>query len=90
MQRCLSISPHLTQRFTATAWWHDRCSFPSWYPSPGHHARLRAAGPCRGAHCPPRGLLVCVQADAATLAGIRRQYGDFLYSKRDYDQAMEQ
>ncbi|KAL4429983.1 hypothetical protein ABPG77_004353, partial [Micractinium sp. CCAP 211/92] len=30
------------------------------------------------------------QADAATLAGIRRQYGDFLYSKRDYDQAMEQ
>lgn len=31
-----------------------------------------------------------LQADAATLAGIHRQYGDFLYSKRDYDQAMEQ
>jgi len=30
------------------------------------------------------------QADPATLAGIRRQYGDFLYAKRDYDQAMEQ
>ena len=30
------------------------------------------------------------QVDAATLAGIRRQYADFLYAKRDYDQAMEQ
>jgi hypothetical protein len=28
--------------------------------------------------------------DAATLAGIRRQYADFLYAKRDYEQAMEQ
>jgi len=28
--------------------------------------------------------------DGATLAGIRRQYGDFLYAKRDYDAAMEQ
>ncbi|PRW51086.1 vacuolar -sorting-associated 11-like protein isoform A [Chlorella sorokiniana] len=30
------------------------------------------------------------QVDGATLAGIRRQYGDFLYAKRDYDAAMEQ
>ena len=30
------------------------------------------------------------QVDAATLAGIRRQYADFLYAKRDYEQAMEQ
>ncbi|GAB4818399.1 hypothetical protein N2152v2_005445 [Parachlorella kessleri] len=30
------------------------------------------------------------QADAAVLAGVRRRFGDFLYSKRDYDQAMEQ
>ncbi|EFN56788.1 hypothetical protein CHLNCDRAFT_144280 [Chlorella variabilis] len=30
------------------------------------------------------------QVDAGTLAGIRRQYADFLYAKRDYDQAMEQ
>ncbi|KAI3427097.1 hypothetical protein D9Q98_007036 [Chlorella vulgaris] len=30
------------------------------------------------------------QVDAGTQAGIRRQYADFLYSKRDYDQAMEQ
>ena len=30
------------------------------------------------------------QVDGVTLAGIRRQYGDFLYAKRDYDAAMEQ
>jgi hypothetical protein len=34
--------------------------------------------------------LLLPQADAATLASIRRHYGDFLYAKRDYDQAMEQ
>lgn len=35
-------------------------------------------------------LYLCAQVDGATLAGIRRQYGDFLYAKRDYDAAMEQ
>ena len=35
-------------------------------------------------------ILGWLQADAAVLAGVRRRFGDFLYSKRDYDQAMEQ
>eukprot|EP00887_Chlorella_sp_A99_P001223 scaffold14.g1223.t1 len=29
-------------------------------------------------------------ADAATMAAVRRHYGDFLYAKRDYEPAMEQ
>ena len=29
-------------------------------------------------------------ADSETLSNVHRQYGDFLYSKRDYDQAVEQ
>ena len=33
---------------------------------------------------------VAVQADAATLAGVHRRFGDFLYAKRDYDAAMAQ
>lgn len=31
-----------------------------------------------------------LQVGGATLAGIHRHFGDFLYSKRDYDAAMEQ
>jgi hypothetical protein len=51
--------------------------------------------PCPALLCPPPlapapPATASPQVDAATLAGIRRQYADFLYAKRDYEQAMEQ
>ena len=49
-------------------------SLPAW-----HTPSLRPIPPpCRA------------QAEPRVLAGIHRQYGDFLYAKRDYDAAMEQ
>jgi hypothetical protein len=35
-------------------------------------------------------LASCAGADAATLAGIRGRWGDALYAKGEYDQAMAQ
>lgn len=61
------------------AWW-ARCKVRG---SAGAPCVLHARRACH-ASAPPR------QVDAASLAGIRRAYGDFLYAKRDYEGAMEQ
>ncbi len=74
----ISWTHRLLPRWTAPRW----RAFLTAAERVGHHAG-------NFAHVFLR-LPVNSQVDGATLAGIRRQYGDFLYAKRDYDAAMEQ